>query len=56
MAKEALAEAKQDSHNTEKALAWLTAAHAEERALRVSMKTQLQVWGECGDVWERMEG
>lgn len=41
VAKEALAEAKLDSYNTEKALAWLTAAHAEERALRVSVRAQL---------------
>jgi hypothetical protein len=31
----------QDSYNTEKALAWLTAAHAEERALRVAIKAQM---------------
>ena len=31
----------QDSYNTEKALAWLTAAHAEERALRVGIKSQM---------------
>jgi hypothetical protein len=32
----------QDSYNTEKALAWLTAAHAEERMLRVAMKTEVE--------------
>lgn len=32
----------QDSYNTEKALAWLTAAHAEERALRQSMKGEVE--------------
>ncbi|GAX76885.1 hypothetical protein CEUSTIGMA_g4331.t1 [Chlamydomonas eustigma] len=41
VAQEALAEAKLDSYNTEKALAWLTAAHAEERALRVSIKAEM---------------
>lgn len=41
IAKEALAEARADGYNTEKALAWLTAAHAEERAMRASLKEQL---------------
>uniref|UniRef100_A0A7R9YWS5 Flagellar associated protein n=1 Tax=Chlamydomonas euryale TaxID=1486919 RepID=A0A7R9YWS5_9CHLO len=41
IAKEALAEARADGYNTEKALAWLTAAHAEERAMRAGMKQQL---------------
>jgi len=42
VAKEALAEARQDSYNTEKALAWLTAAHAEERALRQKLKDEVE--------------
>lgn len=49
VAKEALAEAKLDSYNTEKALAWLTAAHAEERALRVSVRAQMN------DIQSRLE-
>eukprot|EP00983_Pelagomonas_calceolata_P055575 1144213-Pelagomonas_calceolata.AAC.3 len=32
----------QDSYNTEKALAWLTAAHAEERALRQKLKDEVE--------------
>jgi hypothetical protein len=32
----------QDSYNTEKALAWLTAAHAEERALRQALKGEVE--------------
>ncbi|KAG1659335.1 hypothetical protein FOA52_008389 [Chlamydomonas sp. UWO 241] len=42
IAKEALAEARSDSYNTEKALAWLTAAHAEERTMRASLKQRLE--------------
>lgn len=34
--------ATQDSYNTEKALAWLTAAHAEERALRQALKGEVE--------------
>ncbi|KAG2435063.1 hypothetical protein HYH02_012060 [Chlamydomonas schloesseri] len=41
-AKEQLSEARQDSVNTEKAVAWLTNAHAEERAARQALKSQLQ--------------
>ncbi|GFR49058.1 hypothetical protein Agub_g11084 [Astrephomene gubernaculifera] len=41
-AKEQLTEAQQDSVNTEKAIAWLTNAHAEERAARQMIKAQLQ--------------
>ncbi|KAG2426002.1 hypothetical protein HXX76_013373 [Chlamydomonas incerta] len=41
-AKEQLSEARQDSVNTEKAVAWLTNAHAEERAARQALKGQLQ--------------
>ncbi|KAG2483752.1 hypothetical protein HYH03_017407 [Edaphochlamys debaryana] len=41
-AKEQLSEARQDSVNTEKAVAWLTNAHAEERAARQALKAQLQ--------------
>ncbi|EFJ47417.1 hypothetical protein VOLCADRAFT_92103 [Volvox carteri f. nagariensis] len=40
-AKEQLAEAKQDSVNTEQAVAWLTNAHAEERAARQVLKGQV---------------
>ncbi len=40
VAKEALAEATKDAYATEKALAWLTAAHAEERALRTTAKAE----------------
>eukprot|EP00201_Polytomella_parva_P023307 CAMPEP_0175045938 /NCGR_PEP_ID=MMETSP0052_2-20121109/4740_1 /TAXON_ID=51329 ORGANISM="Polytomella parva, Strain SAG 63-3" /NCGR_SAMPLE_ID=MMETSP0052_2 /ASSEMBLY_ACC=CAM_ASM_000194 /LENGTH=1610 /DNA_ID=CAMNT_0016309603 /DNA_START=156 /DNA_END=4985 /DNA_ORIENTATION=+ len=40
-AKEQLAEARQDNVNTEKAIGWLTAAHAEERAQRQSLKLNL---------------
>lgn len=42
VAKEALSEARQDSYNTEKALAWLTAAHAEERSLRLAIKAEVE--------------
>eukprot|EP00198_Chlamydomonas_reinhardtii_P012520 XP_001701857.1 flagellar associated protein [Chlamydomonas reinhardtii] len=35
-------QARQDSVNTEKAVAWLTNAHAEERAARQALKGQLQ--------------
>lgn len=34
-------QAKQETTNTERAISWLTAAHAEERAARQGLKVQL---------------
>ncbi|CAD7702140.1 unnamed protein product, partial [Ostreobium quekettii] len=48
-AKEALAEAREDNIEMEKTLAWLTASHAEERALRLKMG------GEFGSVKGALE-